>query len=100
MTNETHTYQHTVSELMAQQGITITALAKRAGIAYSTAKRAVDGGIFANNVSSAHRIATTWRNITPPCSPVAGDARVSRPALTLLGERSPAKSGTFFTARR
>jgi lambda repressor-like predicted transcriptional regulator len=57
MTNETHTYQHTVSELMAQQGITITALAKRAGIAYSTAKRAVDGGIFANNVSSAHRIA-------------------------------------------
>ena len=57
MTNETHTYQHTVRELMEQQGITTTALAKRAGIAYSTAKRAVDGGIFANNVSSAHRIA-------------------------------------------
>ena len=57
MTNQNHTYQHTVRELMKQKGITTTALAKRAGIAYSTAKRAVDGGIFANNESSAHRIA-------------------------------------------
>ncbi len=52
-----HTYQHTVRELMTQQGISITTLAKRAGVAYSTAKHAADGGIFASNESTADAIA-------------------------------------------
>lgn len=52
-----HTYQHTVRELMTQQGISITALAKRAGVAYNTAKRAADGDIFASNASTAEAIA-------------------------------------------
>lgn len=64
MTTTSHTYQHTVRELMEMQGITIGALAKRAGIAYSTAKRAADGDIFANNESSAHRIAAVL-GVTP-----------------------------------
>lgn len=53
-----HGYQHTVRELMAARGIpSINQLAKRAGIANSTAKRAADGGIFANNESAADAIA-------------------------------------------